>query len=294
MDPQHLTTFDDLRSLLFSIAYRMVGSAVEAEDLVQEALLRWIKLDPETVRSPKALLTAMITRLSINHLGSARVRRETYMGTWLPEPILSAGRDELQNPSQQVGRQESISLAFLMLLEKLTAAERAVFLLREVFDYSYSEIGGMLEKSEAACRKLNSRARAQIRAGRPKFEADPGAHRTMLNRFTHAVTAGEIGGFVELLTEDVTFWADGGGAARGAATKPVHGRQAVAQFVVASQRFAPENASIEIAELNGGPGLLLRDPEGVARLAVTLELEGNKIRSIFAVGNPEKLQSLNR
>ena len=292
MDADHLNTFLDLRGLLFSIAYRMVGSAVEAEDLVQDAQLRWLKLDPRSVRDAKSLLSTMITRLSINHLSSARVRRETYLGPWLPEPVLSAGRDEFSNPSKQVGRQESISLAFLMLLENLTAAERAVFLLREVFDYDYAEIAETLDKSEPACRKLNSRARAQIRAGQPKFSARPEEHEAILSRFTQAVAAGDVDEFVELLADEVTFWADGGGKARGAATQPVQGRAAVAQFVLASVRFTPEQAQFEFSELNGYPGLIIRDLEGQARLAVTLEIDAGRIRNIYAVANPEKLSGL--
>src|SRR5258707_38257 len=209
--------FEMYRPLMFSIAYRMLGSATEAEDIVQEAYLRYQTTSPEQIASHKALLTTIVTRLCLDHLQSAQVQRETYIGPWLPEPVLTETND-LFAPAQQAELHDSLSIAFLTLLEDLSPLERAVLLLHEVFDYEYPEIARMVGREEAACRQLYSRAKKHIAEHRPRFKPSQEAHRQMLNQFLEATSTGELDGFMQLLSEDVVLWIDGGGKARGAAT----------------------------------------------------------------------------
>lgn len=289
--------FESLRPLMFSIAYRMLGSAMEAEDIVQEAFLRYQGASPESIRSPKAFLSTVVTRLCLNQLESARVKREAYVGPWLPEPVLTgaggiaAPYTPTSSPTEQAELNESISLAFLVLLEQLTPLERAVFLLKEVFDYDYNEIGEILERDEAACRQLFSRAKKHIADHRPRFKTAPEKHRQLLGEFMQAATVGELGGLMTLLSEDVTMWADGGGKARGAATQPLHGPVAVAQFVMGTTRFVPPDSHLEIAEVNGQPTAILR-LEGKAVFVLAIQVEDERIREIRVIGNPDKLQAV--
>jgi RNA polymerase sigma-70 factor (ECF subfamily) len=283
-----MDTFETHRPLLFSIAYRMLGSAMEAEDIVQDAYLRYQSVPPESIQSPKAFLGTVVTRLCLNQLESARAKRETYIGPWLPEPVLTG--NATTTPANQVIAQESISMAFLVLLENLTPLERAVFLLREVFDYEYAEIAEIVGKEEAACRQLFSRARKHIAEHRPRFKASPEAHRQMIARFVEAANSGEMDGLLNLLADDVTLWTDGGGKARiGAATRPVHGRETVVTFLMASRRFVDVEASrLEIAEINGEPGIIVRE-YGKPVVVGTFEVSGGKIRVMRFIGNPDKL-----
>ncbi len=285
------TDFETYRPLMFSIAYRMLGSATEAEDILQEAFLRYQAVAPGTIRSPKAFLSTIVTRLCLNQLQSARAQRETYIGPWLPEPILTE-TDERANPQHQAEMHDSISFAFLALLEELTPLERAVFLLREVFDYEYSEIATILDKDAAACRQVFSRARQHVAEGRPRFAAAPEAHRRLLSQFMQAAGAGDLAGLTAMLSEDVTMWADGGGKARGAAIHPLHGRQAVAQFVVASTRLLPPGARSEMAAVNGELAMIIR-AGGQAFLVLSITAEDEQVREIRAVGNPDKLKWVN-
>jgi RNA polymerase sigma-70 factor (ECF subfamily) len=282
---------------MFSIAYRMLGSAMEAEDIVQEAYLRYQAASPESVRSPKAFLSTVVTRLCLNELESARLKREAYVGPWLPEPVITGAGDIMASdtlsldPSQQAELHESISLAFLVLLEQLTPVERAVFLLRQVFDYEYAEIAEILDKDEAACRQLLSRAKKHIAEHRPRFKSTPEKHRQLLGEFMHAVSAGELGGLKNALSEDVTMWSDGGGKARGAATQPLYGREAVLRFAQASLRYLPPNVQTEIAEVNGQPAAILHvDRQAV--LVLTIQVDGELVREIRTIGNPDKLKRL--
>ena len=284
-------SFEDYRHLLFAIAYRMLGSAMEAEDMVQEAWLRYQAVSPETIDSPKAFLTTIVTRLCLDHLKSAKVQRETYIGPWLPEPVLT-GNDGayLSSPDTQVGEYESISMAFLVLLESLTPVERAVFLLREVFDYDYAEIARIVNREEAACRQLFSRARKHIADHRPRFEPSPESHEKIVNEFLHVVEAGDMDGLMNVLAEDVTWWSDGGGKVR-SATRPMHGREAVLRFIVGLMRLRPDDATNERIEVNGQTAILLRFG-GRVRGIFTFETNGERITAVRAVNNPDKLSHL--
>ncbi len=282
--------FETYRPLMFAIAYRMLGSATDAEDVVQETYLRYAAVPPQTVASPRAYLSTIVTRLCLNQLHSARAQRETYIGPWLPEPLLTEpGPDPLLMPRGLP--RESISLAFLVLLQQLTPLERAVFLLREVFDYDYAEIARIVEKEEAACRQLFSRARKHIAANRPRFTPDRDTHRRLLDRFIRAVSLGDMDGLIGLLEEDVTLWADGGGKARGSATRPLHGRTAVARFVLASTRFPPDTYVAEIREVNGEPAIVLRTAAGPFAVLFVEEAAG-QVAAVRAIANPDKLAHL--
>lgn len=284
--------FEEYRSLLFAMAYRMLGSAMEAEDIVQEAYLRYRATPPESIRTLKSFLTTIVHHLCLDHLKSAQVQRETYIGPWLPEPVITGDGASLLSPLHHITDRESISMAFLVLLESLSPLERAVFLLREVFDYEYAEIAQITGRDEAACRQLFSRARKHIREHRPRFPAAPEAHANMVGRFMEACLAGEIDGLMSLLAEDVTTWSDGGGKVSGAARHPIQGRDRVARAIIRMLLRAPEGTTVEVIEANGLPALLIR--VNVQIIAVlTLEMEADLIRAVRAVVNPDKLAHLN-
>lgn len=295
--------FEKYRPLLFSIAYRMLGSAMDAEDIVQEAWLRYVRADQESIESPKAYLSTIVTRLCINQLKSAREQREHYIGPWLPEPILTAG-DRLApeqpltegvaltvSPAQHLSRFDSISMAFLVLLEQLTPAERAVFLLREVFDYEYAEIAAALDKSEAACRQLFSRARKHVAAHRPRFDSSATDQERLVKGFLQAVEAGDVAALTGMLAEDVVVWTDGGGKVF-AALQPIHGRKNSANFILGARRLAPGPFTAEVAMVNGKPGILLRLESGRVFLVIDIDVEGDQVRAFHIIGNPDKLQHL--
>ena len=244
------------RPRLFGLAYRMMGTASEAEDIMQEVYLRARAVPLAQVENAQAYLTTIATRLSLNRLQSASHRRETYLGPWLPEPVLTANLPDLANPQDQTILHDSLSLAFLMLLEKLSPAERAVFLLHELFDYSYSEIGAMLDKSDAACRQLGRRAKQHIAANRPRFDSDPADQERLLRGFLQVVEVGDFAGFLAMLTEDVTLVPDGGGE-RGAAIRVLRGPEAVAQFMLGVRKLSPGALQAQVVWLNGHPAMLL-------------------------------------
>ena len=287
-----MESFETYRSYLFSIAYRMLGSAMDAEDMVQETYLRYQTTPPETIISLKAFLTTILTRLCMDQLHLARRKREQYIGPWLPEPIITAGTSELAKVEERVDAYESISLAFLVLLEQLQPLERAVFLLREVFDYEYAEIATFLGKSEVACRQSFSRAKKHLGDHRPRFPASPDTQKQLLTGFMQAVQAGEMTPLMNLLAEDVTFWADGGGKVKGAATHQIAGRVAVARFILESspifRRSLPEDAQVELAEVNGQPALIIR-AGAHALFVLTIEVEAQRIKTIRNIVNPDKL-----
>ncbi|HEV8192083.1 MAG TPA: RNA polymerase sigma factor SigJ, partial [Ktedonobacterales bacterium] len=246
--------FEAHRGLMFSIAYRMLGSVADAEDILQEAYLRYRDVPAGSIASPRAFLSTMVTRLCLNQLQSARARREAYIGPWLPEPVITAEQDAFS----QVALEESISMAFLVLLERLTPVERAVFLLREAFDYSYAEIAEMVGKEEATCRQIFSRAKKFLASQRPRFSPSREQHHLILRRFMQAVGSGNLDELIQLLAADVALWADGGGRGRGAATRVVHGPNAVARFVLGSIRLLQGPYEAEFTEVNREPAVILR------------------------------------
>jgi RNA polymerase sigma-70 factor, ECF subfamily len=284
--------FEEYRSLLFAMAYRMLGSAMEAEDIVQEAYLRYRAAPPESIRTLKSFLTTIVYHLCMDHLKSAQARREDYVGPWLPEPIITDDGASLLSPLRQITDRESISMAFLVLLESLSPLERAVFLLREVFDYEYAEIAQITGRSEAACRQLLSRAKKHISEHRPRFPAAPEAHAKMLDRFMEACIAGDMDGLMSLLAEDVTSWSDGGGKVPGAARHPIQGRDKVARGLIGLVSRTPAGTTVEVVEMNGFPALLMR-VNGQVVGVLTLEVEGDFIRAMHNVANPDKLAHLN-
>ncbi len=283
-----MESFETYRPYLFSIAYRMLGSAMDAEDLVQETYLRYQTTPSEPIRSLKAYLTTIIIRLCMDQLQLARRKRELYMGPWLLEPILTTPTPASEDPAERVEREESISLAFLVLLEQLQPFERAVFLLREVFEYDFAEIATMLDKSEAACRRSFSRAKLHLRAHRPRFPASPQTHGQLLSGYLQAAQGGDMTPLMDLLSEQVTLWADAGGKLKQAALRPIVGRDAVARFSLGTMRFLPEHYQMELAEVNGQAALIAR-AGGQALFVLTIEVEEGHIQTIRLIANPEKL-----
>ena len=279
--------FERYRSLLFSISYRMLGSVADAEDLVQEAYLRWREAPEAEVRSPKSYLSAVVTRLSIDRLRSARVKREEYVGPWLPEPLLS---DRVEEGADPIELDESLSMAFLVLLESLNPVERAVFLLREVFDYDYEEISRIVGKSEDNCRQIARRARQSVAARRPRFDRSPAQEERLTERFVEACVSGDIEGLIGLLSEDVTLWSDGGGKVA-AAPYPIHGPRAVARFLLGVLRTVPPGFSARPTQINRGRGVV-GYVDGHATSVVALDFEDGRLRGIRIVVNPQKLRAL--
>lgn len=283
-----MESFETYRTYLFAIAYRILSSAMDAEDMVQETYLRYRAAPPQTIHSLKAYLATILTRLCMDQLQLARRKRELYVGPWLPEPIKTAETSEAVDPEKRVEMKESISLAFLVLLEQLQPFERAVFLLREVFAYEFAEIAAMLDKSEAACRRSFSRAKLHLRKHRPRFPASPQIHQQLLNGYFQAVQTGEMTPLMNLLSEDVILWADGGGKVKQAALRPIRGQNAVARFSLGTKRFWPEDSRVEPGEVNGQLALIIRTGEK-AFSVLTIEVEQERIQTIRIIANPEKL-----
>lgn len=279
--------FEAYRGYLFSIAYRMLGSVMEAEDMVQETYLRWQEVDGTEVESPKSYLATIVTRLCLDQLKSARARREEYIGPWLPEPLVA---DPEKGPARALDRAESLTMAFLVVLETLQPEQRAAYLLREVFDYGYDEIAQMLDKTEAACRQMVSRARRYIQERRPRFEASREKGEQALEQFITAVNGGDMQGLMNVLEADVVWTSDGGGM-RGVARRPIVGADNVARFALRLAEMAPTETSRRRMWINGGPGLMI-EVDGRPYAALSFELAGDRIAAIRAVVNPEKLGHL--
>ncbi len=276
--------FQSYYPLLFSIAYRMLGSAGEAEDIVQDAYLRYAQA-PGEIRALKSFLTTVVTNLCLDQLKSARVRREQYIGPWLPEPVITAGG--ALAPLETVEQRESVSLAFLVLLESLTPQERAVFLLHDVFEYGYDEIAGIVGKSAATCRQILHRARARVAEHRPRFEPSPEAQRRLTERFLVAANEGNVAALTDILAHDVMAWSDGGGKVH-AATRPVYGPDRVIRFLLGLVRKAPPGARVALAEVNGGPALLGWDGDTLF-LVLTFDIAEDRIHGVRLIVNPDKL-----
>jgi RNA polymerase sigma-70 factor (ECF subfamily) len=284
--------FAELRPTAFAIAYRMLGSVSEAEDVVQEAFLRLHRSlrEGEPLESPRAYLSTMVTRLCIDQLRSARARRERYVGEWLPEPLLAS--DEA-DPARHAEVADSLSLAFLVLLESLSPEQRAAFLLREVFDYPYDEIARIVGKSEDNARQLVTRARRQVQERRPRFEASRKRREALAQRFFAAAGDGDLAALEELLAHDVVLHGDGGGKAP-ALAHPVHGRAKVARTLLAWFRAAARIGGVTLrsAEVNGQPGALLLDPEGRLVTVLALDVADGQVQAIRSIVNPDKLRHL--
>jgi RNA polymerase sigma-70 factor, ECF subfamily len=286
--------FAEVGPLLFSLAYRMLGSTTDAEDIVQEAFLRYHRQTTQgtAVDSPKAYLSAITTRLCIDQLRSARARRESYVGTWLPEPLLTHDDADTERHAETA---DSLSMGFLLLLESLTPVERAVFLLREVFDFDYGEIGSVVGKSQENCRQIAARARRRVHDGRPRFEASKARREELARRFFRAVGEGDVDGLVSLLAADVAAYADGGGKAF-AFSGTIHGPERVARLLgegaTRGRRLWVDG--LHVAEINGQPGALFFDPEGVLVVAVTLDIADGQVQTLRAVTNPDKLAHLQK
>jgi RNA polymerase sigma-70 factor (ECF subfamily) len=290
--PTDVTELERFRPLLFSIAYRMVGEVGDAEDIVQETFLRAHRVlaDGGEIREPKAFLTEVATRLAIDHSRSARVRRERYVGQWLPEPLVA---DEQPSPEEHAEDLESLSMAFLVVLETLSPVERAVFLLHDVFGFDFEEVARAVGKSPANARQIAVRARKHFEARRPRFDPSPERKRELASRFFAAVLEGDVDGLVEMLADDVTMVSDGGG--RGAVREPVVGRLRVARFLAGLGRLAErQKLALEATSVNGQPGGIAYAPDGSAVSAMTIDIVDGRVSAIRAVVNPEKLRHVAR
>lgn len=293
-DPAH--TFEPHRRRLRGLAYRMLGSIAEAEDAVQDAYLRWHATDREAVSDPRGFLTTTTARICLDVLRSARTRRETYVGPWLPEPVVDAGALAPDAPTELA---EDLSIALLLALERLSPLERAAFLLHDVFDCSFAEVASALERTEAACRQLASRARAHVREARPTAAARPrpelnAAHARLLSAFLDAARSGDVAALRALLTDDARYVLDSDGRAAAAARNVIEGAERTAQIVIAAAKAGTAaGTTLQLALVNGMPGFIAHTPDGSARSAA-FEIDGDRIRAIYVVLNPEKLGHLVR
>jgi len=277
-------TFDSHRGRLQGIAYRMLGSMAEAEEVVQDAWLRWHEAARDTFDSAEAWLVTVVTRLSIDRLRAAKVQREHYIGAWMPEPMLTEAPD---TPEQLLERADNISVAFLAVLERLAPEARAAFLLREVFDADYEEVARTLGKSEAACRQLVHRAKVQVQEGRPRFTVPRETHERLLRAFADAAARGSLQDLKALMAEDVELIGDGGGKVQ-TFSKILRGSQRLAQLYYSLWRRMGPAVRMEMVDINGEPGML-RFLDGELESAQTFEIENDRIVRIRAQRNPDKL-----
>ena len=254
-----VTQFNQYKPLLFSIAYRMLGTVTDAEDVLQETFIKWQGVEETAVSNPKYYLTTITTRLCLNQLNSAKSQREEYVGAWLPEPIMTQPASS-NRPAEQTLLHDNISIAFLALLESLNPTERAVFLLHEVFDYKFREIGAILQKSEANCRQIFRRAKQHVVNNRPRFDTSPQDIERLLGGFITTVATGDINAFLDMLAEDVTLVPDGGGQ-RGAAIHILKGKEHVSAFILGTQKIAPPNLRYQFTYLNGQQAILATTEE---------------------------------
>ncbi len=290
MSAPHAQLLADLRPAAFAIAYRMLGSVAEAEDVVQEALLRVHRAleEGQRIDSPRAYAATVATRLAIDQLRSARARRETYVGEWLPEPIVT---DPRSDPARQAEMADSLSLAFLVLLESLSPEQRAVLLLRDVFDYGYEEIAGIVGTSQANARQLAARARRHVDERRPRFEASRAQRDELARRFFAAAQEGDVAALEALLAQDVVLQGDGGGKVP-ALARSLHGRDRVARTLLAwaRQGFKLAGATFRQVEVNGQPGALLLDGDGGLISVMALDIADGQIQGVRSIVNPDKLR----
>ena len=285
MDPPDV--FNAHRGRLFGIAYRMLGSRADAEDMLQETYLRWIDSKSSELRSPEGWLVTVVTRLCIDRLRSAKAEREAYIGTWLPEPLVST---EPSSPDRVVELAHDISIAFLMVLERLAPEERAAFLLREVFDFDYAEISRVICKNQVACRQIVHRAKQRVQEDRPLFSVSREAHRRLLEKFIAAASSGTREQIIGMLADEVTVTSDGGGRVP-AFRRLVHGSDRVARFYAHLGRKFAERSVYRLAEINGAPGVL-RYVDEKLESAQSFVIDGAQICEIYIVRNPEKLSHI--
>jgi len=292
LDPS--ASFEPYRRRLRGLAYRMLGSMAEAEDAVQETYLRWHATDRDAIAEPRAFLITTTTRICLDVLKSARVRREEYVGPWLPDPVTDA--DALA-PDAQTEIAEDLSVALLLALDRLSPLERAAFLLHDVFDYSFAQVAATLDRNEAACRQLASRARTRVREARPagpapgpREQVDP-KHAALLSAFLTASRSGDLEGLTKLLTADARLVADGGGKAQ-AALNVLDGAHRVAAFLAgAVKKGWTDDLRVELGTINGLPGAIISNPHGVVQ-TTAVELEGDLVKAIYVVRNPDKLKHI--
>ena len=274
--------FEPHRRFLVGLAYRMLGSIAEAEDVVQDAFLRWTNTDRAAVVHPRAFLARVVSRLCLDRMKSAAARREQYVGTWLPEPLVAS-------PSEPIA--DDLSVALMLTLERLSPLERAAFLLHDVFDLDYAAIANTLGRSEAACRQLAARAREHVREERPRFEASDDTRAKLADAFHAAVIGGDLTAFARILADDAVFYTDGGGK-RAAALNPIFGKDKILRFFsgIASKHGPVTAEQVERVQINGLPGFVVHTADGIETLA--LEIAGDQIVAIYGVRNPDKLRHL--
>ncbi|MEV7286710.1 RNA polymerase sigma-70 factor [Streptomyces sp. NPDC093252] len=282
--------FETHRPRMFGLAYRMLGSADEAEDIVQDAYLRFSGADREPIEHPAAWLAKVVTNLCLTRLTSARVRRERYVGTWLPEPVVTSGG--ALGPLESAEQRDAVSLAVLVLLERLTPTERAVYVLREAFGYGHREIAGVLDLTEANCRQLYRRATAHLAAEESRFPAEPERQAELVASFLTAARDGDLAGLEKVLAEDVTWYGDGGGKAV-AAPRPIEGRLKVVRFLLGGGRKLLAGLRYTVAEINGGPGLVAWAGDRITAVAA-FDVHDGRITDVRAVVNPDKLDFVRR
>ena len=280
---------DDLRRHGFGVAYRMLGSVADAEDVAQEAMLRLSRAEAP-IEEPAAWITTVATRLAIDLLRLARVRRETYVGPWLPEPLVG---DAAPGPAARVEQADSLSQAFLVLLERLTPVERAAFLLRDVFGYDYAQVARIVGRGEANARQLVTRARKRLEAGRPRFDADAAQRAALLERFLAAAEHGDLEALEAMLAEDVVLYSDGGGKAA-AARRPVRGAGRIAKLLAVTARRRRDQGGHEqrLVTVNGQPGWIVRAPDGRVSDVLSVDVVDGRIGTVRIVRNPDKLAHL--
>lgn len=278
-----LDTFESHRDFLVRFAYRMLGSLAEAEDIVQDAFLRWRDVDHATVTQPRSYLARVVSRLCLDRMRSEAARRESYVGTWLPEPMVT-------HPGEPLA--EDLSFALLMTLERLSPLERAAFLMHDVFDMDYAEIAALLDRSEAACRQLAARARDHVRQDRPRFQADEETRDRLVEAFMAAAFGGNVGALADVLADDAVLYADGGGK-RPAAPTPIRGRDNIMAFFAAlakDPRTRVSPAQMERVNINASPGYVVQLHDGPQ--TVSFDIAGDRIEAIYIVRNPDKLRHL--
>lgn len=280
-------TFEQHRARAFQVAYRISGSVADAEDIVQEAWLRWQAAPRTDIRTPEAWIVTTVARLGIDQLRSARARRETYVGPWLPEPLLELSGEREASPEERLSLADDISMALLHMLERLSPEERAAFLLHDAFDYDYGELAAMLGKSEAACRQTVSRARKRVRDAHPRFDTSTREHHRLATAFGNAIAAADPQALINCLSEDVVFYSDGGGKAL-AALNPIYGPDHVMRFFFGILKKRPQNLQPRPAIVNGLPGFVIV-VDGEIQSTLSFGVSEGRISAVYMVRNPDKL-----